>query len=1088
MQPGMYVRIPIKIKEVDVAYPRTFALAQILEVDSLAETVKIRLHDLNNCRAYYNNIFKRTEFSWDDVVRCKAPKGTNVVTPSGEGTILSVTRQKDNGSFYIYHVSINGQDVLAFPENEIAADFTAFDMDPADMLMQYEFQHPSWFACRNVVSSTMHVLNNAVYGFKVLAGCRVFLLPHQVVTILRCLENTPVRYMLADEVGLGKTIEACSIVKIMQERNPSLRVLYVLPTPLKDQWKYELMNKFAIEAVPYREGTEEDRHILVTPQELRLINMGSLLQNHFDIVIVDETHNLLGDEDAYQRILRLSSQIENILLLSATPIQDRKEEFLRLLRLLEPKQYGNMELAYFSELVERQLDIQRELYMLMGDIQSYGEYAESIYDQLQSLAQELQDQRLQSLVNTIDLNAEDKGLETAYQAAAYISEHYRLERHVIRNRRALLKERMAVRQLIEQPYQMVTLNELYGEADAVDSLIEWLSSINNHTDSFVEKLVRPLLEAAFSSPWALQGRLHVLKSEGISIPEGLMDTIDSWTRAADRELLRVDELLDENPDEICGRLVRCLDYLEQETDVTKNKPYKVLVFTRYKETLERFLQVARTRFDEKMCRAFYSSMTEEELQDSAEDFQDSSGCRILVCDELGGEGRNFQMADMVVHLDTPWTANMLEQRIGRLDRLGRNPENQVVSVVFYAENTIEEQLVHLWKDGMGIYNQSLSGLEIISGEVTNNIVKALKNDVREGVSLAIPLIQEETSRMREAVEEEQFYDMASMLYRPLTVAVERMLDMYQGKEDDIFSEAMDSWADQAGFKPNSINEGTKNILKEFRAEKFSPASSTNALMIPPSWDKYTINPRFNRMGRRIVGTFNRALAIQREDLLFYAPGDPIFDTITENAINCYRGRVGAIKITQASFSFKGLVFIWNIEPDIQPLIDNNLDSVVLAQFRTFLPLEQIVTIYPINGDYSHVSARSIEEILKQRNLMKKATHLGERGNPNSGFSPIEDFMERYPEHQWVSWIKKARKECHEMAYQLVMERWDYDTALEEANRIVSARLASDQYFDRKTEGNENLKSTYEAILAAIKNYRVILDASVYMEVKENEYR
>lgn len=1112
----MYVRIPVYTEKSDIEFPRTFALAQITEIDKLAETAKVAIHDLNGCKVYYGDVFRTYEFALNDLIRCKAPKGSIVRTPAGNGLVMSISSNEDS-PYLTYHISMSNHDIKEYEEKDIKADFTAIDVDPAEMLMRYEFQNPSWFACRNIVSSIMHVLNNAVYGFNVLAGCRVFLLPHQVVTIVRCLESDPVRYMLADEVGLGKTIEACSIIKIMQERNHALRVLYILPMPLIDQWKFELMSKFSIDVLTLNEASMESKHVIISIQELANLNSQSIDRLDFDIVVVDETHQLLADDLAYDFILRLSRKIEHILLLSATPIQDRKEEYLRLLSLLNPEQYIDMSAERFNELVEKQQEIQRELYMLLGDMQSYSDFAESIVEQLKSMADNLQDNRLKLLIESIDIDSQDIGQEKVYQAAAYISEHYRLERHIIRNRRALLQQQMPQRRLIERPYTMVGLNELYGEADAIYNLTQWLQGVNDHTDHFAETVVRPLLTAAFSSPWSLNGQLDALICQDTKVPIDVMDAVKQWVGSADGEIERTDELLDENPDEIKGRLLYCMDYLEQETALNSSNPYKVLVFSSYVETLKAFLSIARHRLSNEACVAFHRGMTPVELQASAEAFQSNPDCRLLICDELGGEGRNFQMADVVVHLDTPWSANILEQRIGRLYRLGRDLTKAVTSIVFFAEGSIEEQLVSLWKDGLGIYTQSLSGLEIITGEVAKHILDALKENVSDGLAHTLSEIQSETMRMREAVEEEQFYDMASMLYRPLTIGVDRMLSMYQGKEDEIFSEAMISWSEQAGLKPTSYIDRNGNPVTEFSARNFSPASSMNAMLVPPDWRKYygfqsekiaTANNQLIKLlitenailqpyttskdrnnQQKINGTFNRSYAINREDLHFYAPSDPVFDSIISNAMTSYRGRSCAVEIKKAPFDYNGLVFVWNVEPNIKPIINNNLDPVILAQFRSFLPMEQIVTLYPVDDETPLVSSEDMIELLTERHIISKAEHLGRRSNSEKGAASIRTFMSKYPRSFWIPFVKEGRSKCQKEARQIVTERWDYDTALEEARRIVGALQASNRYFGYDdNQQDEKIRTMYKAVLLALKNYHVTLDSAAFMRVHKNEYR
>ena len=100
------------------------------------------------------------------------------------------------------------------PEAEAIAAFNNGQVDPCVQLKKCEFQNPAWYLGRAVVAKSMDILENSIYGFKELAGSKIYLMPHQVNTIMRCLQESPCRYMLADEVGMGKTIEAISVYKI----------------------------------------------------------------------------------------------------------------------------------------------------------------------------------------------------------------------------------------------------------------------------------------------------------------------------------------------------------------------------------------------------------------------------------------------------------------------------------------------------------------------------------------------------------------------------------------------------------------------------------------------------------------------------------------------------------------------------------------------------------------------------------------------------------------------------------------------------------------------------------------------------------
>ena len=103
-------------------------------------------------------------------------------------------------------------------ESELMVSYNDFIIGPLLQLKTYEFQNPRWFTGRCVVSKTMNYIENSLYGFKELAGCKIFLKPHQLKTVMRCLQAPKCRYMLADEVGLGKTVEALSILKNLCKR------------------------------------------------------------------------------------------------------------------------------------------------------------------------------------------------------------------------------------------------------------------------------------------------------------------------------------------------------------------------------------------------------------------------------------------------------------------------------------------------------------------------------------------------------------------------------------------------------------------------------------------------------------------------------------------------------------------------------------------------------------------------------------------------------------------------------------------------------------------------------------------------------
>lgn len=131
--------------------------------------------------------------------------------------------------------------------------------------------------------------------------------------------------------------------------------------------------------------------------------------------------------------------------------------------------------------------------------------------------------------------------------------------------------------------------------------------------------------------------------------------------------------------------------------------------------------------DEVTC--FGASIDETENEINIYRFQSDDDCKILICDKTGGEGRNLQIADYVVHIDLPWNINSIEQRIGRLDRMGRDVEKPVTSVVIHSIDTYEDQLFKLWNEGLNVFSQSLSGLEIIMNDINNKITESIGSDL-----------------------------------------------------------------------------------------------------------------------------------------------------------------------------------------------------------------------------------------------------------------------------------------------------------------------------------------------------------------------
>ena len=360
----MYVRCPADIES--ATDPRVFVCGQVIKTDEFKKTVKVRIHDPFNYRVFFADLPKGIlEFPDDTVEHCSLFTGTDVVY--GDKVCRIIAELKAKNGYYYYYIQDNlSKEMFRVCEKDIIASLTNGNVDPSIQLKHYELQNPCWFLGHAVVSRSMNILENSIYGFKELAGSKIYLLPHQINTIMRCLQDSPCRYMLADEVGMGKTIEAISVMKIYMLNRANANALIVVPETLKEQWKTELLLKFNI---PIGIGKNNNSVTIKSISDLSEKELSS----KWDFVIIDEVHRYLQVKNYYKQLYQISVNADNILLLSATPVQQRKEEYLDLLRLLQPEKYDTYDIDLFCNLVNKQGKIIQKTALVLDDLGDFEE-------------------------------------------------------------------------------------------------------------------------------------------------------------------------------------------------------------------------------------------------------------------------------------------------------------------------------------------------------------------------------------------------------------------------------------------------------------------------------------------------------------------------------------------------------------------------------------------------------------------------------------------------------------------------------------------------------------------------------------------
>jgi SNF2 family DNA or RNA helicase len=456
-------------------------------------------------------------------------------------------------------------------------------------------------------------------------------LTYQKDACLQVLREMRGRGLLADEVGLGKTIEAGMILKEYLLRGLVHRVLVLVPASLTNQWREELATKFGLDfAIAGRRGDWAEHPFLIcsldTAKTAR--NRNRLLENWFDLVIVDEAHRLRNHQTlAWKFVAALNSKY--LLLLTATPVQNDLRELYNLINLLRPGTLG----TYRSF---------RRRYMVRGD------------------------KRLPK--NTAELSE-------------------LLGKVMIRTTRAKTNIRFPKRTVNILPFRLT--EEERALYDAVTLFVR-----DRFTDS---------------------DRTQFLKWHFVSMV--LQKEIGSSTPAAQHTLRRTrqDPRYRNHREELdrlygLSRAVHTHAKLEGLLELAPRIGEKAIVFTQFKSTME-FLS-ARLREAGYTTAVFHGGMATDEKDEAIRTFRRRT--QFLVSTEAGGEGRNLHFSRTVINYDLPWNPMKVEQRIGRVHRLGQTGDIQIYN--FSAENTVEAHVLEILHRKIDMFELVIGEMDMVLGD------------------------------------------------------------------------------------------------------------------------------------------------------------------------------------------------------------------------------------------------------------------------------------------------------------------------------------------------------------------------------------
>ena len=638
-----------------------------------------------------------------------------------------------------------------------------------------------------------------------LCGMRAGLIPHQLFIAHEVGRRYAPRVLLADEVGLGKTIEAGMIIHQQVLSGAAERVLIVVPETLQHQWLVEMMRRFNLHFSIFDEERcieayadaanpfDTAQYVLcslefLTKSERRF---DQIMDGNWDLLVVDEAHHLEWSPETpsrqYQVIEGLADKTPAVLLLTATPEQLGHESHFARLRLLDPDRFYDYP-AFVAE--EKQ-------YAPVADAVSTLFGGESLPDSAKNQITELlSEQDVEPLFRIIegDVAEEDKA-KARHELIDNLMDRHGTGRVLFRNTRSAIKG-FPKRNVNLLPMPMP---EQYGRAVRVSQMLDAdLASTAKAMKNLYPEEIFQDLEGGSSSWWQFDSRV---------------------------------------------------DWLIEKVKAKRSE--KILVIASRAATALQLEQALRER-EGIRATVFHEGMSIIERDKAAAYFaQEEGGAQLLICSEIGSEGRNFQFSNQLVMFDLPFNPDLLEQRIGRLDRIGQQRDIDIY--VPYLEGSSQGILARWFEEGLQAFSETCPTGRAVYDKYSDSLIDMLAS----GNNAELEHVIEESNKLNRELKAQ------------LEQGRDRLLEIHSngGEEAQQIVEkiaATDGDTNLVTFALSLFD--TIGLNQDDKGEKALVVTPSEHMMVPSY-------PGLPYEGATI--TFDRETALSREDMNFISWEHPM---------------------------------------------------------------------------------------------------------------------------------------------------------------------------------------------------------------------
>jgi len=582
--------------------------------------------------------------------------------------------------------------------------------DPMPFLANWINESPRFSDGRSAFVRSQMRQRAASKGMSALLSSAVELEAHQIEVVRRILQDPVQRYLLADEVGLGKTIEAGVLIRqCILDTQQKCTILVIVPTALVGQWRSELASKFFLE--PF---FDQSVHVAALDDENRI----RALLPKTTMLVIDEAHHLTerivgGTNKIYGEIAAAAPAIDRVLLLSATPALRNERGFLEMLHLLDPLTYPLGSEDAFRKKVESRQALAEIVAGLTPENALYLDYTIDLLATLFPDDELLQTHahKLRSIIDTMPEQDDPSLVEAIGRLHAHLSEVYRLHRRILRHRRrsigGLTPDRSGAEIVYFSSSDRAALTSAmddwrFGEAIKLDA---------EGSDTLWDDRARAfwqVLDHASQYQCSGPGTIEFLASQTAVI--GDKERFSAISNCLGRPGLFEDRT---------RALIDALAPLLRDQA-------QCVIFCSDKKTADALVR----RISEELG-ILVDRHDPENLNWTA--FSEGNDHPVLVCDRRAEEGLNLQGGKkVVVHYDVPLNPNRIEQRIGRVDRYGSG--DAVRSLVLACENDpLEMAWVSYLDTALRVFDRSVASLQYLIDQTVRNILHALFTDGAEAL-------------------------------------------------------------------------------------------------------------------------------------------------------------------------------------------------------------------------------------------------------------------------------------------------------------------------------------------------------------------